>query len=134
MISGLFSLPIASVDAANLAVRDNGRVPAAAFFAGPENALVRALAAAVDAEVVAYNPLVIFGPVGSGKTTLAHSLAARRQVRFGLKWVIAMTGAELAQSLADAVDADAVADHRLRHQRCDLWLIDDIHRDRKSVV
>jgi chromosomal replication initiator protein len=131
LISGLYSLPIASADAAGVAVRDGGdhcAEPRETFCAGPENALVRALVAAVDSELIAYNPIVIFGPAGSGKSTLAHALAARRRMRFGLNSVIAVTGAELAHSLANAVDSDAVADHRARHQRCDLWLVDDLHR------
>ena len=131
MISGLYSLPIASADAAGVAVRNDGAtgaVPHETFCAGPENAVVRALVEAVDSELIAYNPIVIFGPAGSGKSTLANALAARRRVRLGLSSVIAITGAELAHSLANAVDSDAVADHRTRHQRCDLWFVDDIHR------
>ena len=48
--------------------------------------------------------------------------------RFGLTDVIATTGAELARALAHAVDTDSVADLRTRHHRCDLLLIDDLHR------
>ncbi len=128
MISGLFSLPIASADAAGVALRDGGAEPRETFCAGPENSLVRSLVDAVDGELVAYNPIVIFGSAGSGKSMLANALVARRRTRFGLTSVIAMTGAELVHSLANAVESDAVADHRTRHQRCDLWMVDDLHR------
>lgn len=124
MISGLFSLPLASADAA--AGLPSG--PAETFVAGPENALVRTLADAANADPVAYNPLVLCGSAGVGKTSLAHSLAARRRVRLGLKNVIATSGADLARGLAHAIENDSVADFRARHHRCDLLLIDDVQR------
>jgi chromosomal replication initiator protein len=128
LISGLFSLPLASADAA--AGPRSNRVAGGidAFIAGPENVLVRTVAQAAVADPVAFNPLVLCGPAGVGKTSLAHSLAARRRVRVGLKHVIATSGADLARGLAHAIETDSVADFRSRYHRCDLLLIDDLQQ------
>jgi chromosomal replication initiator protein len=133
LISGLFSLPLTRLP------EDKGAPLRAAigsptseigdqFLAGPENMLVRSLAAAVEAESLAFNPLVFCGASGVGKTALAHALAARRREKLGLRSIVATTGADFARALAGAIENDSVADLRTRHQRCDLLLIDDLDR------
>jgi len=124
LISGLFSLPLVSADAAGSAFNGGPE----SFVAGPENALVRTLAAAAAARDLPFNPLVLCGPLGVGKTSLAHSLAAQRRTRLGLKQTIITSGADLARGLAHAIETDSVADFRARHHRCDLLLVDDLQR------
>src|SRR5262249_15018279 len=51
-----------------------------------------------------------------------------RRVCLGLESVVVTTGPDFARSLADAVETDSVSDHRAHHQRCDLLVIDDLHR------
>ena len=133
MISGLFSLPLSHLPEAHEAAPRAGRGPGAgengdAFLAGPENVLVRSLAAAAACEALPYNPLVLTGPSGVGKTALAQALAAQRREHFQFKSVIATTGNDFARSLASAIENDSVADLRNRYQRCDLLLIDELHR------
>jgi chromosomal replication initiator protein len=128
LISGLFSLPLASADAATASPRAPAASTTEQFVAGPENALVRTLAGAVTAGPLDYNPIVLCGPVGVGKSSLAHALAARRAAALHLKNIITTTGADLARALAHAVETDSVADFRTRHQRCDLLLIDDLQQ------
>jgi len=124
LISGLFSLPLVSADSAGGTL--NGGLES--FVAGPENALVRTLAGAAAADELPFNPLVLCGPLGVGKTSLVHSLAAQRRTRLGLKQTIATSGADLARGLAHAIETDSVADFRARHHRCDLLLVDDLQR------
>lgn len=128
MISGLFSLPLASADAAAGSSSGGGDGSREAFLAGPENSLVRTLAQAAISEPLSYNPIVLYGPAGVGKTSLAHALAARRRARLMLKSVIATSGADLARGLAHAIETDSAGDFRARHHRCDLLLIDDLER------
>ena len=98
-----------------------------AFVAGPENALVRSLCAAMDSPHVSFSPLVVCGPAGVGKSCLVHALAARRHQRLHLPSVILTTGAELARGLAHAIDSASASDFR-HHHRCDLLVIDDLHQ------
>jgi chromosomal replication initiator protein len=132
LISGLFSLPLAPADAAakagNSLRRDSRSAGDAAFITGPENALVRALATAVSEIRLPYSPIVIYGPIGIGKSSLAHALTALRQRRQAITSVIVTTGSELAGAVAHAIDSDSIADLRSRYRRCDLLLIDDLHQ------
>lgn len=130
MISGLFSLPLTRLPEAHECA---SRSPLAgangdAFLAGPENVFVRSLAAEMASEMLPYNPLVLSGPSGVGKSTVAHALAAARRDARQLPSIIATTGVDFARSLAAAIENDSVADLRKRLQRCDLLLIDDLHR------
>lgn len=133
MISGLFSLPLTAlaepqgeVVRARAASESHGH--GEHFLAGPENALVRTLAAAVAAPVLEYNPLVLCGPTGVGKTALAHALAARRRDSLRLANIVVTTGSDFARALAHAIDTQSVAELRTRQQRCDLFVIDEVHR------
>lgn len=127
LTSGLFSLPFARLCAADDSVR--GDTPeATAFIAGVENALVRSLVKAAISEFLSCNPLVLCGGPGTGKSSVAETLAARRRQQFGLSNAIATTGADLAIALADAIERDAVADFRSRYHRCDILFVDDAHR------
>jgi chromosomal replication initiator protein len=99
-----------------------------AFIAGPENTLVRLVAEAVENRELSYNPIVLLGGTGVGKSSLAHALAARRREKLGLASVIAATADELAGALAHAIEAGATGDLRTRYHRCDLLVIDDLHR------
>jgi chromosomal replication initiator protein len=128
LTTGLFTLPLPAAQADLLPLRDGSGAENNAFFAGPENVLVRSLVQLVDTQLVAANPLVFCGPSGVGKSSLALGLAARRRERFDLESVIVTTGADFARSLADAIETDSAAEHRAQHQRCDLLVIDDLHR------
>ena len=116
MISGLFSLPMP------------GAAEPTHFVVGPENALVRTLFGAAAADRPPHNPLVLCGPAGVGKSTLAHLLADERERSRKLTSVVRTTSSDLARALAHAADTNSVADLRTRHHRCDLLLIDDLEK------
>lgn len=131
MISGLSSLPMAPADTAASAVETRLRerpIAREAFIAGPENALVRTLSAAVSQAELPFNPIVIYGHAGVGKSSLAHALAAQRREQLALSRMIATTGAELFHGLAHAIDTASTSEFRARHHHCELLLIDDLHR------
>ena len=79
-------------------------------------------------------------PPSRGQSARAVRSRRRGQIIAGLRWpsvtdsdlqldsVLITTGADLARSLAHAVESIRVADHRTRHHRCDLLVIDDLHR------
>jgi chromosomal replication initiator protein len=128
LTTALFTLPLPAATADAPLLRDGNPSESSHFFAGPENALVRSIVHLVDGQIGSNSPLVLYGPRGVGKSALALALAARRRMSQGLESVIVTTAPDFARSLADAVEADSVADHRSRHQRCDLLVIDDLHR------
>lgn len=128
MFSGLFSLPFAPAGSANLALSEPSATAFESFIAGSENALVRSLALAVTRRDLPYNPIVLYGAAGAGKSSVASGLAALRRQQFGLKEVIETSGADLARALAHAVETASVTDLKARHRRCDILLVDDVHK------
>jgi chromosomal replication initiator protein len=138
VISGLFTIPIAR--------RADSFAGEAAFIAGPENALVRSVVAAVrsaesaavsdgsptdtfpgtSSGLAAVSPLVLYGPSGVGKSTLAHLLADERRCAANLAQCVTTTGLELAQALGHAADTNSVDELRNRFHQCDLLLVDDV--------
>ncbi|HEY2412944.1 MAG TPA: helix-turn-helix domain-containing protein [Pirellulaceae bacterium] len=132
MTTALFTLPLSAATAEGLPLRGACVTERNVFFAGPENALIRSLVRLVDESISGpiggNSPLVLYGPRGVGKSALAQALAERRRQNLTLESVIITTGPDFARSLATAVEADSVADHRARHHRCDLLVIDDLQR------
>jgi chromosomal replication initiator protein len=142
LFSGLFSLPVAPADGAAVARQASAAVcqqasaaefqPSAtafeSFIAGSENALLRSLASAVTHRDLPYNPIVLYGAAGTGKSSVASGLVSLRRQQFDFSEVIQTTGVDLARALAHAVDTASVGDLRARHRRCDILLVDDVHR------
>jgi len=125
--SGLFSLPFTRLRAADETVR-GAAAGAQSFIAGSENILVRSLIRGATSQFLWCNPLVLCGGPGTGKSSLAETFAARRSQHFGLSNVIAMNGADLPIALADAIESGAIAEFRSHYHRCDILLVDDVHR------
>lgn len=148
MISGVFTIPLsndASIAPASDVPRASAPVlgvesnpsPVAAqfpshlpshFIVGPENALVRLVAESLLGDGSRYNPIVLYGATGMGKSTLVHALATQRsQLRPGIATMVT-TGADFARAFAHAVETDSVEDFRERYARCELVVLDDVHR------
>jgi chromosomal replication initiator protein len=128
LFSGLFSLPIPSAEAAAEPARGHSTGAPQTFIAGSENALVRRLASAVSSAELPYNPIVLCGPPATGKSSVARAVAALRRDQFASSEVIVTSGVDLARDLAHAIDTQSVNEFRIRFQRCDILLVNDIHR------
>jgi chromosomal replication initiator protein len=128
LFSGLFSLPLSSADTAAEAVRTSPAQATHSFIAGSENALVRRLNSAVTSPQLPFNPIVLYGSAGTGKSSVARALAALRRDEFRLDDVIVTTAVDLARALAHAIDSQAVADLRSHYLRCDLLVVDDVQQ------
>ncbi|MGI9040993.1 MAG: DnaA ATPase domain-containing protein [Gemmatimonadales bacterium] len=75
---------------------------------------------------VRYNPLVIVGPSGVGKTHLLHAIGNR--LAAGASGPVACLSApELTGELIEAIDRDAVGAWRARYRRASALLLDDVH-------
>jgi chromosomal replication initiator protein len=99
------------------------------FVAGPENRLLGvAMAALLEEREPRYNPLVIHGPSGSGKSHLASGLAAKRPSagERESRSVVYVTGADFARLLGEAIDGRATSAFRERYRNASLLVLDDL--------
>jgi chromosomal replication initiator protein len=97
------------------------------FLAGPENRLVDpAVRAVLDQQPSIYNPLVVYGPSGTGKSHLAQGLAAAWKRRFPGQRVVYATAVDFARELADAIQTQAVEDFRHRYRNASLVVFEDL--------
>ncbi|HET9274501.1 MAG TPA: DnaA/Hda family protein, partial [Gemmatimonadales bacterium] len=73
-----------------------------------------------------YNPLVIVGGPGAGKTHLLHALGNAIAERCGVP-VACLSAPEYSGELIAAIDRDAVGIWRSRYRRVSAFLLDDVH-------
>lgn len=87
---------------------------------------LRAAEAIIAAPGTRYNPLVIVGGTGVGKTHLLHGLG-NALVAAGMAPVACLNAHDFTQELIDAIDRDGVVAWRHRFRRCAALLLDDVH-------
>lgn len=73
-----------------------------------------------------YNPLVIVGASGVGKTHLLHAIGNALAARLGGP-VACLDASEFTGQLIEAIDRDAVGAWRARYRRAAALLVDDVH-------
>ena len=100
------------------------RLDAVVEAAGNRVAVQSALAAVAEPGEK-YNPLVLVGGTGVGKTHLLHGIGNALAAR-GLR-VACLAAEEFTGELIEAIDRDAVAQWRKRYRRADAFLLDDVH-------
>jgi chromosomal replication initiation ATPase DnaA len=94
---------------------------------GPGNRMaLTAVAAIVDEPGTRYNPLVVVGGAGSGKTHLLHGLGNALAPRLDGP-VACLSAHDFSQELIEAIDRDRVPAWRNRYRRCAALLLDDVH-------
>lgn len=136
MVGSVFAIPRsnshtadrnASVQGSGIALRDRATLPLRHFLAGPENALTKLAAASVTDDWVRFNPLLISGPSGIGKTHLLHCLLKSSRIAFADLRSLWLTGADYARAIANGVDVDSLGDVRNGHRAVDLFILDGLH-------
>ncbi|MCG8651939.1 MAG: DnaA/Hda family protein [Pirellulales bacterium] len=101
------------------------------FLAGEENRMVSFLAQS-DAAVFEFgNPILLLGPSGVGKTSIALHLAARQTVASGRDGepssAVCMPAVDFARQYADAVASDDMPPFRTMIDQAPILVIDDLH-------
>jgi chromosomal replication initiator protein DnaA len=97
------------------------------LFEGAGNRMaLQAARAVVDDPAKRYNPLVIVGTSGAGKTHLLHAVGNALAPRSkGL--VACLSAPEFTSELIEAIDRDAVGIWRERYRHVAAFLLDDVH-------
>jgi chromosomal replication initiator protein len=129
MANGVVTIPLPGQPlTGDLLPRDGHRGPTTLeFFAGPENSLIEpAVAGVLGRQPTPYNPLVLYGPSGTGKSHLARGLAATWKLNFPQSRVAYTTAVDFAREMADAFDTHAVEDFRAHYRGVSLAVFEDV--------
>jgi chromosomal replication initiator protein len=74
----------------------------------------------------AYNPVMLVGPPGSGKTHLAAGLVGSWRQRCGQRSAVYVPAVDFAREWTDAVEAQSTEEFHNRYRRPELVAIDDV--------
>ena len=87
---------------------------------------IQAAQAVIAQPAQKYNPLVLVGGSGVGKTHLLNGIG-NALVANGLRTVACVSAEAFTGELIEAIDRDAVAQWRKRYRRVEAFLLDDVH-------
>lgn len=105
----------------------NGTTWASRFFLGTEGALLRcALDDFLGRDTTPYQPLVLHGAAGLGKSHLAHGIARRFAAQHPALSVVCETGADFARGYATAVETHDILPWREAFRGAALLVIDNL--------
>jgi chromosomal replication initiator protein len=97
------------------------------FLVGPENRLVEvAVRSVLDDSPNGYNPLLFWGPAGTGKSHLARGLAAGWKARRPRRRVVCTTAVDFARGLTDAIKTQATDELRKRYREAGLLVLENV--------
>ena len=97
------------------------------FVAGSENCLVEpALRLTLAGRTSCCNPLVFYGPSGTGKSYLVRGLAAEWKERNRRQKVIVTAAVDFARELNDAIETQATDEFRAQYRHAAFLVIEDV--------
>ena len=98
------------------------------FLEGDSNRLARSAGYAVSNRPggTSFNPLLIFGGVGLGKTHLANAIGLNIKLKFSDKTVLYISAEKFTQQYVDSVKKNIRNDFILFYQLIDVLIIDDV--------
>jgi chromosomal replication initiator protein len=129
MANGVVTIPLPGQPLSDVASRrDGGRAPSSLeFFAGPENCLVEpAVLGVLGRRPSPFNPLLLCGPSGSGKSHLARGIAASWRTNYPHTRVVYTSAIDFAREMSDAFEAQSVEDFRTKFRSAGLAVFEDL--------
>ncbi len=127
MVNGVLTIPLSATVANPSQPVNTAALRMSEFVAGAENALAAtALHPYLERSATSYNPLVLYGPHGSGKSHLALGLVDWWQKHFPEATVVSLTGAEFAQQYAAALAHDQLDAWRAEIRSAQLLVLEDL--------
>ena len=120
----LSELPLESVHAkTNL----NPRFTLGSFIVGPFNELAQAAAQAVIRKPgIAYNPLLVYGPTGLGKTHLIQAIGNLFRINAPERKVQYVTSEKFSMDYVSSVQSGKVQGFKEKYRQYDLLIMDDV--------
>jgi len=106
----------------------NGKSDIQNFLEGDSNRLARSAGIAVANKPggTSFNPLLIFGNVGLGKTHLAHAIGVKIKEKFPDKTVLYISAEKFTQQYIESVKKNTRNDFIHFYQIIDILIIDDV--------
>ena len=127
-----FEVKILDTKGPSQTVRQNDRFSTAeftfeAFVVGPSNKLAYAACVSVaEHPAKNYNPLLIYGDSGLGKTHLIYAIANVIRKNDPLSKIAYVKGDDLTNELVEAIREGKTAEMRDKYRQADLLLVDDV--------
>jgi len=131
MVEAIIDIPLPGLMFGSPGAKEN--VPRAGdapshFLAGPENRLVKVVVRSVlEERPNGYNPIVLYGPSGTGKSHLAMGVAAEWKARYRRR-VECISAVDFARELAEAIETQALEEFRAKYRQAGLLVFEDIGR------
>ncbi|MFW6171791.1 MAG: DnaA ATPase domain-containing protein, partial [Planctomycetota bacterium] len=130
MVSGVFAIPLEISSSRASGKNRDGSSRAGMvreYIGGAENRLVEFAVSSFCDRHPQYNPLVLRGPTGTGKSFLALGLSERWREQYPRDTIFVSSGADFAHHYANAVDTDDLGSFRNKCRAADLFVLDDVH-------
>jgi chromosomal replication initiator protein len=96
------------------------------FQFGKQNLLLESAIREIFSEPGKFNPLVLHGPVGCGKTHLATAIVARARQTRRFRRCVNITAEQFTSSFIDALQNRRLTDFRAKFRNLDLLAMDDL--------
>lgn len=105
----------------------NPRFNFSTFIVGPFNEVAHAAAQAVVRKPgIAYNPLLIFGPTGLGKTHLIQAIGNHFRINAPERKILYLTSEKFSMDYVSAVQSNKIQWFKEKYRQYDLLIMDDI--------
>ena len=115
-----------SEDSPEIGLTDDGEYTFENFIVGSSNKFAHAAALAVANNPTAYNPLLLYGSSGTGKTHLMKAIANRVKQRNPNASVVFVKGEMFTNELIESINKKTTAKFKEKYRNADILLLDDV--------